>query len=267
MFPTCGSIADKKAPFGEPFFSHRSGSILITPRSHLAKKGPSLIMETPTSRMASDRLIAAGVFHVSALGHTPELAPLIGVIQPTIDDVEAAAAARATADRNLIPLRVALLFQERDVERALRVLSSSAIALDGKRGGPAHTALFPDGQAIETRPKGQRQVDAADRVLNRLASASPAEPLRAAHTSTLTTARNALQAGIDARKAATAVLGAAIAAELSAREDFVRAYDGNAGAIRQHFPKDRESQELYFDSLGGTRSTTSDDEEDAEAVT
>ena len=104
------------------------------------------------------------------------------MIQPTIDDVVHAADARAAAERGLIPLRVALVFQERDVERALRVLSAGAVSVDGKRGGPAHTAIFPDGQAIETRPKGQRQVDAADRVINRLATSSHAEPLRAAHT-------------------------------------------------------------------------------------
>ena len=113
----------------------------------------------------------------------------------------------------------------------------------------------------ETRPRTTKQVEAAQRVLNRLHTASLAEPLRAGHEETLIRSTNALVAALDARKAAYQNLGAAIAAELSSRDDFVRAYDANAGAIRQRFPKDKETQDLYFDAVSSRKAEDAEEEE------
>ena len=217
-------------------------------------------METPTSRMGSRRLWLAGTYHVTAVQQTPELEPMAGAIVPIMDELRGHAKAREDAEDALVPMRVRLVFLERAAERALRVTANSASTLDGKRGGAVHSALFPDGLATETRPKAQRQVDALERVINRLTTSTLAEPLRAEHLPKLTAAKAALEAGLLARKTGVVAVGAAMAAELSTREDFVRAYDGNAGAIREHFPKDRESQELYFDAIN-VRGTALDDED------
>lgn len=219
-------------------------------------------MAMPTSRMSSSLLLARGEYHVAALSHTPELAPLATHIQPSIDELVRHVAARASATRALIPIRVGIRFQERAVEKQLRVLGAGATAVDGKRGGATHAAVFPDGVSTETRPRGQRQVDAAHRVINRLTASSLAEPLRAAHLDALTNATTALEAGLTARKRATDTLGAAIAAELATRDDFVSAYDSNMGAVRQHFPKDPDQQELYFDDATPRRGAADDEDQD-----
>ena len=220
-------------------------------------------MEIPTPRMGSRRLWLAGAYHVTALRQTPEVAPMANAIEPLMVELKTDAKAREDAEDALVPVRVRLVFLERDAERALRVVSTSASSMDGKRGGSMHAALFPDGVNAETRPKGPRQAEAVGRVINRLVNLTVAEPLRAEHLPRLQAAKAALEAGLLARKVANETWGAAYAAELSTREDFVRAYDGNAGAIRLHFPKDRDSQDLYFDTFTSTRAANAEQDEQA----
>ena len=217
-------------------------------------------METPSAQMAADRLLLLGDYHLAALSQTPEYGDLHAGFLPVNDGLRADAATRAAAERALIPVRVSIRFAERDVERELRGLSAACVSVDGKQGGAVQGLLFPNGLNAETRPRTAKQVEAARRVLNRLHTSTPAEPLRATNEARLTAATNALAAALDARKAANEMLGAAIAAELSSRDDFVRAYDANAGAIRQRLPKDKEAQDLYFDVISARRSTEVDEE-------
>jgi hypothetical protein len=218
-------------------------------------------MKIPTSNMSSERLLFLGDYHLAAVTHTAATMDLAAAMTPIVAGLRADWTARVAAEHLLLPIRVALRFHERDVERHLRVLSASAYALDGKRGGAVHTALFPDGVEAETRPKAQGQVDAAQRVLNRLNTSSLAEGLRAAHAGPIAESTAVLETTLASRKTAASALGMAMAAEFSSREDLVRTYDSNAGAIRQRFPKDRETQDLYFDTFSVRRST-SDDEAD-----
>ena len=218
-------------------------------------------METPSSNLAAERLVPLGVFHLSALSQTPELTDLHDTFAPVLAELEAAANNRLSMLKALIPVRVTVRFAERGVERSLRGLNAGAVALDGKAGGPIQAVLFPNGLNAETRPRTAKQVEAAQRVLNRLHTASLAEPLRAAHEEALIRSTNALVTALDARKAAYQNLGAAIAAELSSRDDFVRAYDANAGAIRQRFPKDKETQDLYFDAVSSRKAEDAEEEE------
>ena len=217
-------------------------------------------MEIPSSNLASDRLLPLGAFHLACLSQTAALSDLHDAFAPVQAELEGAAENRLSALKALIPVRVTIRFAERGVERALRGLNAGAVALDGKAGGPIQDSLFPNGLNAETRPRTAKQVDAAQRVLNRLHTASPAEPLRASHEEALIRSTNALSLALDARKAAYQNLGVAIAAELASRDDFVRAYDANAGAIRQRFPKDRETQDLYFDAVSSRKAEDAEEE-------
>ena len=218
-------------------------------------------MEIPSSTLAAERLLPLGEFHLAALAETLELSDLGVTFLAVHTELDVAAALRVAAERALIAVRVAIRFAERGVERQLRATSAGAAALDGKQGGAIQGVLFPDGLNAETRPRTAKQVEAARRVLNRLHTATLAEPLRASHEEALITRANALAAALETRKAAYATLGAAIAQELSSRDDFVRAYDANAGAIRQRFPKDRETQDLYFDTLSTRKAEHAEEEE------
>ena len=220
-------------------------------------------MQVPTPHMSSERLLLLAHYHLAALSHTPSLSDLGAGMVPHVEELETHLGLRVSAERVLLPIRVAVRFHERDVERHLRVLAAGAYALDGKRGGPVHGALFPDGMEAETRPKAQGQLDAARRVLNRLNTSSLAEGLRT-QVGPLAESASVLETTLASRKAAAAAMGMAMAAEFSSRDDLVRAYDSNAGAVRQRFPKDRETQDLYFDTFSTRRSAGGDEEEAAD---
>ena len=222
-------------------------------------------MEIPTPHMSSERLLLLAYAHLAALTHTASLSDLHVAFAPHAEELQAHLDLRVVSERVLLPIRVAVRFHERDVERCLRVLGAGAYALDGKRGGPVHSALFPDGMEAETRPKAQGQVEAARRVLNRLNTASLAEGLRALHAGPIGESATVLETTLASRKTAASAMGVAMAAEFSSRDDLVRAYDSNAGAIRQRFPKDRETQDLYFDAFSTRRSAGSDPEDAADS--
>lgn len=217
-------------------------------------------METPSATLASERLLPLGEYHLAALAETAELSDLHATFLVAHTELDRVARERVAAERAIIAVRVAIRFAERALERQLRATSAGAAALDGKQGGAIQGVLFPNGLNAETRPRTAKQVEAAQRVLNRVHTATLAEPLRASHEEALITRTNALSRALDARKAAYATLGAAIAQELSCRDDFVRAYDANAGAIRQRFPKDKETQDLYFDAVSSRKAEDAEDE-------
>lgn len=213
-------------------------------------------MQIPSPDIASERLELLGLGHLAALAHDPSLADLIATFQPAQDNLTASTNRRLIAERSMVPHRVAVRFVERECEAALRRLGLAAESLDGKSGGPLFTEAFPDGMTAETRPRAAAQVVALQRVRDRLTTKSTLAPLRAEHVPALDAAIARMKATLEARAAAAASYASAFAAELAAREDWVRAYDANAGAIRQRFPRDRERQDLYFDRFrasGGAR--------------
>ncbi len=210
-------------------------------------------MRIPSASSGSDKLISLGEYHAAALGETPdETGSLIEAFRPSLDALVAAAAARVSAERAMIGPRVALRFAERRLETEIRRLSFAAQTLDGIGGGPVWSAVFPNGLTGETSPRSAAQVASTETLLQRLSTLSSAEPLRADHTGKIRAGIDDLNAKLAARKSAGDALGLAYAQEVAAREDFVRAYDASAGAIRQIFPRDRAGQNLYFDEVRHT---------------
>lgn len=217
-------------------------------------------MQIPTSDLSSDRLELLGLAHLTALAADPEVADLVAVFQPAQDLLGAAAARRIAAERSMVAPRVTLRFVERRCEAAVRRVAAAAEAADGKRKGARFTELFPNGLTAELRPRSAGQLAALRRVHDRLTQRSTLAALRTEHEAALTEAIAALEGALAAREAAAQAFGTAYAAELATREDWIRAYDASAGAIRQRFPRDRERQDLYFDPVR-TAARRHDDEE------
>ena len=110
----------------------------------------------------------------------------------------------------------------------------------------------------EVSPRGVAQIAAAVPLRGRLdsqpAAAKVKEQLLAKFDQTLTNFKTA----VDARQDLETRLGQARAAELGARERFVKAYDSDMGAIRQLFPRDRGQQDMYFDEAPARRASSED---------
>lgn len=213
--------------------------------------------------MASEVLLSSGSHHLIALNQTEETKSLVAAFQPAHDELQTAAAARAQAEAAMGQPRVVLRFAENALEKVIREVALQAHVVDNNTSkGPAFTALFPDGLNAEVRPLGAAQVVAATALRERLASQPAAAQVKAALADKLDKALAQFKSSFEARQAGEAKLSQARAAELGARERLVKAYDANMGAIRQLFPRERDQQDLYFDDLGGARSTA-DEKPDA----
>lgn len=213
-------------------------------------------MQIPTSSMASTALLGLGRFHLAALAQSQELKGLAVAFQPTQDALASAKAAREQAEDALAAPRVTARFSEFALERVIRRLAFMAHTVDNNTdSGPAFRALFPDGLDAELRPRGNTQVVAASGLRARLDGQPAAAGLRAEGASLLDPAIAALAAALEARRMAERALGIARANEDGARETFVAAYDSNAGAIRQMFPRQRAHQDLHFDDFRERRVT------------
>lgn len=207
-------------------------------------------MQIPMASMSSTVLLGLGRFHLAALAQSPQTAGLATAFQPTQAALAAARAAREQAEEALATPRVAARFSEFELERTIREIALLAHSADNSAsGGPAFRALFPNSLDAELRPRGPAQVTASSALRERLNAQPAAVTIKARALPALDAAITGLATALAARGAAERAFGIARAAEDGARETFVAAYDSNAGAIRQLFPRQRAHQDLHFDDF------------------
>jgi hypothetical protein len=218
-------------------------------------------MQTPKPSQGSDTLIKLGKWHGAALDQFDETRPLVAAFLKVVQTLIAARGKVSDAEDALIPIRMALMLGELNLEKEMRRLNGACQAVDGKRRGPTATACYPKGMKPALVPVGQGQVDEAAALLIRTKERGLNTHEKLADNLTaIGGARDVLQTRVDARKTAYETLAAAKAAEGLAREDFCSAYVRQAGLIKSIFPDDRQLQELFFDTFRKSPSTASEDE-------
>jgi hypothetical protein len=209
-------------------------------------------MRAMKTAAASDTMLSSGANHIIALDQTPETKHLIAAIQPTHEKLKTATEIRLQAENAIGAPRVVIRFTEKRLEKVIREIALLAHAEDDNAiTGPAFKALFPNGLEPELTPQGASQIAATASLRERLDSQPAAAKIKAQVMDKLDQALATFKASFEARQAAEAKLSQARAAEMGARESFVKAYDSNIGAIRQIFPRDRAQQDLYFDEAPG----------------
>ncbi|HEV8325479.1 MAG TPA: hypothetical protein VG389_27970 [Myxococcota bacterium] len=220
------------------------------------------MVQVPSPETDSHVILPLGEFHVAALQQTPETQGMVAAFQTTQTTLLTAARATEDAARALVGPRVAVRFAEYALEQVLRSTANAAHDADNNQStGPAFRSVFPGGLEAETSPRGASQLRSAADVRTRLANQPAAAGLRATFLPRLDAAIADFGTKLDTRTAAGRALGEAQAAESGARESWVAHYDGNAGAVRNLFPRNRARQELYFDEFRGrgARRATDDD--------
>ncbi len=207
-------------------------------------------MQVPKSSMASKVLLDLGRYHLAALAQREEAKGLIAAFQPAHEALAMAKAAREQAEEAMVGPRVAARFAEAELERVIRQLSLAAHVADNNAdSGPVYKALFPKGLDAELRPAGTTQVTVSQSLRARLDTQPTAAPMKASSLAELDKAIALLKQALEARTTAEGTLSLARAVEGGARARFVSAYDSNAGAIRQMFPRSRAMQDLHFDDF------------------
>lgn len=221
-------------------------------------------MQTAAVTMSSRALLRIGKFHLFALGRGPETQGLATAFKLAHDALTVAHAAREQAEDALVEPRANVRFVEAELEMVLRDVADEAHRQDRRTSGEqAFKAIFPDGLDPEVRPRGTGQLAVATALRSRLDLQPAAAVVKGLKLKDLDAAIAALASALEARRMAEQALGLARANEDGARETFVSSYDGNAGAIRQLFPRNRARQNLYFDQIRVEQPADDDQQEPA----
>jgi hypothetical protein len=204
--------------------------------------------------MASETLLALGRYHLAALKRSEQTQPLADGFRPALDQLKAAATARAQAEEDMTEVRVGARFAEDAMETVIRQMGLQAHSVDRHNAtGPAYKALFPDGMDAVLRPIGASQVQAAETLRSRLDHQPAAAQVKAQMMDDFDKALADLRAALAKRADGENRVRLARATEMGARESFASAYDSNIGALRQMFPRNPSRQNLYFDESGSPR--------------
>lgn len=223
-------------------------------------------MKLPPVTLANARLVLLGRYHVLVLQQLPETSAMAEGFAPVLADLEAAGRTVTAAQEALLPPRVKVAVAEALFEAGIRQLHAQARIEDGGKDGPLTRVLFPDGLTPVVQPVGQRQVDAVDALLLRAQTRKLGEhQTLAPRLEVLKTLRDRYAGALDERKAATARLAEARAADMAAREQFIAAYSKDAGLLRSLYPSDRARQELFFDRWDAGRSSEAEPDEEVVA--
>ena len=120
--------------------------------------------------------------------------------------------------------------------------------------------VFPFGVMPIVKPVGQTEVDELQKLEERISGAITWSE-RGAAQARIAAVRAEYTAALDRRRAALSASGAARALRDSTREEFINLYASAMGSIKSLFPRDRATQDAFFDVV---RSPSDDGDDEAE---
>ena len=209
-------------------------------------------LQIPTPKTPVSKCIALGLYSQSMLGlfpANPALAALSTTISTATSALAAAQGAYAEAVLALIAPRVLVRFADYSSDMAVRASQRAAESADGMKGGKIGGAVFPDGVTPIVRPVGATQVTEMRALEGRLEAAMALWPGAGAEKAKITDQRTKYEAALAARRTAMEKTADLRAKRDAVREDFLDVYAATASRVKAEFPRNRASQELFFDKV------------------
>lgn len=219
-------------------------------------------MKSARPDMSFKKLDGIGRWHGAALQQFEETLPLIEEFNIVHQVLISTNEKVVEALNALLGPRMAIALGELKVDKVIRKVSAGCQMIDGGRG-VTFRAVFPNGMTPVVQKTGARQVDEIDALNDRVKGRSLGDNETLAPILTeLNEECDKLRDALKQRKAAYSKLSEARSAHMEAREDFCSIYDKDIGLIRSLFPRDRSTQEFFFER-GDSRSEkpTEDTEE------
>jgi hypothetical protein len=196
----------------------------------------------------------------------PDNAPLVAIAaKMTAGAAELVAAQQAyeAAVDAILPARVDVKYENYVSDRRIRLTQQKAEIADGKRGGRVAGLVFPEGSATITRLLGPSQVEEMENLEGRLGSVEASWAEASAEKTDIGKARQAYQAALEGRRVAGQKARDLRAARNAAKEKFVTMYATAMSGVEGEFPRDKVTQDLFFDEVR-TKSAREAADEDGE---
>ncbi|MDI1447301.1 hypothetical protein [Polyangium sp. 6x1] len=226
-------------------------------------------MNTPVSKCLD--LAAYSARMLGKFTNLPALIALGAEMTAAAAELSAAQAAYEKAVTDILPMRVDVKYENYVSDRRIRVTQQKAEIADGKRGGRIAGIVFPEGSAPITRLVGASQVQAMVDLEGRLKSAQDLWSDASAEKEAIGQHREQYDKALTARKNAGQNARDMRAARNAAKDKFLHKYAEIMSRVEAEFPKDRATQDLFFDEVRtksslATADTSTGDEADDEGV-
>ena len=120
--------------------------------------------------------------------------------------------------------------------------------------------LFPNGVMPIVKPVGQTEVDELLKLEERISGATGWAEKDAAQ-GRIAAVRAEYETALARRRAALSASGSARALRDSTKEEFINLYASAMGAVRELFPRDRATQDVFFDEVRSPSDDAVDEDE------
>jgi hypothetical protein len=199
---------------------------------------------TPVERCAE---MSAYTEHMLAkFADNPRLVALIPRLGTSRDTLEAADLALRSEQRALMRLRIDVDFENYLSDRRVRRTRKMVEMHDGRRGGRIAAQILPDGSLDFSRIQGAKQIEAMRALEARLAATGDIWPEAVSELGDITQHRMRYGAAISARDEGLQRVKDLRTTRNAARERFLQVYAEVVSLVAAEFPRDRETQELFF---------------------
>lgn len=212
-------------------------------------------MQKPSSATPVDRCLSLAAYFETATARYGDLfAPektIRAQLAALAKSLHAAAAELSTTQSDALKLAAATIGPRVEVKlvdlkadgivRSVQRLATEAGVVD---------SVFPDGVSPIVKPIGQGEVDAITSLVARL-KASKWED-RNAQAKRLTDVQAEYTSALEKRRAAAVALGQSRAIRDTAKEDFLDEYARAIAGVQSLFPRDRATQDIFFDDARAT---------------
>lgn len=176
----------------------------------------------------------------------PRLAEQVPRLRAGSSALESAELAYAGELRVLMRLRIDVDFENYLSDRRVRRTRKLVEMHDGRRGGRLAAQILPDGSLDFSRIQGARQIDEMRSLEARLAATQDVWPEAAGELGDVAQHRMRYSIALTARDEGLRRVKDLRTARDAARERFVLLFAEIASLIAAEFPRDRQTQDLFF---------------------
>ncbi|MDI3284112.1 hypothetical protein [Polyangium sp. 15x6] len=229
-------------------------------------------MQSPTRNTPVSKCIDLAGHSVRMFGKFSSHAAFVSLEAKMSTGAAELAAAQAEyekAVKAILPTRVDVKYENYVSDRRIRLSQQKVEIADGKQNGRIASLVFPEGSTPITRLVGFSQVEAMINLEGRLAAAQSLWPEAEAEKVEIGVFRQGYQAALENRKIAVQNARDLRAARNAAKDKFLTMYVEVMARVQAELPRDKVTQELFFDEVR-TRSalaTADTDEDEAESET
>lgn len=229
-------------------------------------------MQTPTTKTPISKCINLARFAetmFSKFPQNPALSALSATMAAARQPLANTQNAYAEAISEIVHARAEVRFADYVADKGVRSAIRAAEQVDGRKNGKIVTMIAPQGMTPIIKPVGATQVKAMHDLEGRLEAVASSWDGALAVRAEITALRENYEAAIETRRASGQKASNARAARDAAKEDFLDVYAEIAARVKAEFPRDRQMQDLFFDSVSDNAASADevDDNDDESAAT